>query len=96
MEEHDPRIGGVGPEERRADRLRQTEADRPADQRAEQVRDLAVRSRVSTQTITRPERDAHDRLTTSSGLNGRISDRRVRDRDDEKGPSQDEPRHGYL
>ena len=33
-------IAGVGPEQRRADRLGEAEADRAADQRAEQVGDL--------------------------------------------------------
>ena len=42
VEERDARVAGVGPEERRADRLGQPEADRAADQRAEQVRDLGL------------------------------------------------------
>ena len=40
MEEDDAAVGGVGPEERRADRLREAEADGPADQRAEEIGDL--------------------------------------------------------
>ena len=37
VQEHDPRVAGVGPEQRRADRFGEAEADGAADQRAEQV-----------------------------------------------------------
>ena len=40
MQERDARIARVGPEERRADRLGQSETDRAADERAEEVGDL--------------------------------------------------------
>ena len=42
VEEDDAGIGRVGPEQRRADRLREAEADGSADERAEQVGDLAL------------------------------------------------------
>jgi hypothetical protein len=40
VEKHDAPVGRVGPEQRRADRFGDPEADRAADERAEQVGDL--------------------------------------------------------
>ena len=51
MQESDARIAGVGPEERRADRLGQAETDRAANQRAEEVGDFR---------FTQPGFDADD------------------------------------
>ena len=63
VQEDDPAIARVGPEQRRADRLGQAEPDRAADQRAEQVGDLGrSRSRVSTQTMSSAERRADDEV----------------------------------
>ena len=42
MQERDARIAGVGPEERRADRLGQPETDGAPDERAEKVRHFGL------------------------------------------------------
>ncbi len=42
MQEGDARVARVGPEEGRADRLRQAETDGAADERAEEIGDLGL------------------------------------------------------
>ena len=61
VQEDDAAIGGVGPEQRRADRLREPEADGAADERAEQVGDLGLAQPGLDPDDQQAERDADRR-----------------------------------
>ena len=88
MEKDDAGIGRVRPEERRANRLRQSEADRSADQRAEQIGDLGG---------PQPRLDPDDHQT-EPGADGQVRRRigaerprqhgRVRHRQNEQPPDE--------
>ena len=73
VEEHDAGIGGVGPEQRRADRLGEPEADGAADQRAEQIGDFGVAQPGLDADDDQPEQRADGQVDRASALNGRAS-----------------------
>ena len=94
VEEYDPIVGRVGPEERRPNRLRESQSDRPADQRAKQIGDL----RRSQPCLDKDDEGAEccaDRdVRQREWIKGPRENRGPGNCCDEADASQDVPRHG--
>ena len=89
------RSEAFGPEERRADRLRQAEADGPADERAEEVGDL----RRAQPGLDEDDEDAEDDADADVDAERRVERTRQgrgpRDGRYEQRASDEMPGHGY-
>ncbi len=93
MEKHDPAIARVGPEQRRTDRLRESEADCAADQRAEQIRDFGVPEARLDPHDQNAQAGANKEIDERARAEGTCQNRRVCDRGDEESAGEEEPRH---
>ena len=93
VQERDAGIAGVRPEERRADRLGQAEADRAADERAEQIGDLGLAQPRLDADDDEAEQRADDAFDPDVGGERPDEDGRVRDRQHEQNTDDQMPGH---
>ena len=96
VQEDDAVVGGVGPEQRGADRLGEAEADGAADQRAEQVGDFGGTQTRFHQHDQQPEAQAEPDVQVERRAERPRQDRCVHDREHEQRPGHQKPDHQAL
>ena len=94
MEERDPRIARVGPEEGGADCLGQPETDRAPDERAEEVGDLSLAQAGFDADDDEAEQRADNGVHPQIGRERPDEHCRVGDREDEQHTDDQMPGHG--